>query len=158
VRTLLALTFAVALTWGSTAHAKDLHHLVGEMVDARGVLIGRLVGETTVLLRVKGVTFALHVGSDSFAGADNVIAAFTTPDCRGRVYLGRSEPLASIYVKDGFRVYAVRPDAVLERVLIRSTFSLGSCVEFGEALEEDTYHAPLLIDLTGRWVPPFRIR
>jgi hypothetical protein len=182
MRTLVAVTLAITVSWCGSADAKVLWHVGGEIVDARGVLIGAIVGfggaipspvegfagsvppdpgMPLVLLRVGGTPFALRVSEYGFEGSVQVV--HESPDCTGPAYAyGFSTGLLipQVAVRNGFRIYTMASYSAEHTVQ-----SLGGsfCLPVGTAVGQPPVvlvvsPLHLLIDLTGRWTPPFRLR
>ncbi len=169
MRTFTAMSVAVALMWAPAADAKDLHHPRGDVVDARGVLVGGLVGapeDPMVLLRVKEATFVLRIlgaGVRGFSEGPTSPSAllFETPNCTGRGYTDLVAGLFDqVIVRNRLVLYRPDPDLQGERIIAASwTIGREPCEQFRPPVETDiVYPVELLIDLTGRWKPPFRIR
>src|SRR5688572_7801266 len=165
-----AVSVAVALMWALAADAKDLYHPRGEVVDARGLLVGGLVGapeDPMVLLRVKETTFVLRIldagvggFSEGPASARSVLY-FETPNCTGRGYTNLAAGLFDqIIVRDRLVLYRPEPDLQGERIIAASWTVEGQpCGRYRPPAQTDiVYPVELLIDLTGRWKPPFRVR
>ena len=174
MRTLTAAILAVLLLTAPAA-AKVLWHVGGEVEDSRGVLIGRVVtfggtvealgpfpgsvppepGLPMVLLQVSDVTFPLLVTNVAFQGVAWLF--FPTSDCSGPGYMSNTGamPFSQVAVH-GSEVFTF--DAALTGVTItaRSATRGGAC-DTG-TLDVKVVPAELLIDFTGRWVPPFRLR
>lgn len=155
---LVALTVAVTLLWCAPVSAQ--RPAVGEVVDAAGEVIGELRGtadEPVVILTARGLTFALRVLPDStFAGYAE--RTYASHDCTGTGYLTAGGLLDAVEVRRGYRVMGVRAGARARRITLGSYTERGECVAYIGGPEIDVYPATLIVDLTGRWVPPFRIR
>jgi hypothetical protein len=178
---MLATAFVVLVLLSAPATAKELWHQRGEIIDANGVLVGAIVGFSgpaptpaglpqyvppvpglpVILLQVNGVTFPLRVLADSFDGVAPLM--FLTEDCTGHGYIhGPSVALfAGTGVSGGgFLVHtfeAVEGQAV--SITARSVAQGGGCaVVAAPGVEAVGFPATPLVDFTGRWTPPFRIR
>jgi hypothetical protein len=175
MRTLLAVTVAIVLLAAGAVDAKVLWHLGGEVVDSRGILVGRIVtfggavpalgavpgsvppepGLPMVLLQVNDITFPLFVTADAFQAVTWLF--FPTPDCSGPGFMSNpgALPFSQVAVQ-GSQVFTF--DATLTGVLItaRSATRGGTCVP--NTMDVTVVPAELLVDFTDRWVPPFGIR
>ena len=175
MKALIAATVGIVLLTASIVDAKVLWHAGGEVVDSRGILIGRIVtfggtveadgplpgsvppepGLPMVLLQVNDVTFPLLVTTQAFQAVTWLF--FPTADCSGPGYVSNAGPMPFSQVAvHGFEVFTF--DATLTNALItaRSATRGGACV--AATLDVQVVPAELLIDFTDRWVPPFRIR
>jgi hypothetical protein len=180
MRTLAAVALAATLAaFIPSAQAQTLRHLNGVVVDADEVVIGNVVGfgekisqlhsvlpQTfvpdpgwpIVLFRVGDVTFPLRVGWTQFEGTVQIV--FESTDCTGPAYALGIKQIGlykQVAVREFFKVYRFdrsRRTAITARSLENDNqchVGLGPFDEVGYPLQ-------LLVDLTGRFRPPFQLR
>jgi hypothetical protein len=166
MRLVFVVMLAISGVGTAVVHAQEDVQLARvQVVDSEGVLVGHLVDShplLTVLLRAQGEIFVLNLRSKYEFHSLTSAVYFKTPDCTGPMYMltgaGHPRLLTPVAVRDGFRVYFADPSAPGELVAARSTSAAsGSCVEASHS-EQLLRPAALLVDLTDRWKPPFRIR
>jgi hypothetical protein len=175
MRTAVALTSVIVLLVAGIVDAKVLWHVGGEVVDSRGVLVGRIAtfggtvpalgvlpasvppepGLPMVLLQVNDVTFPLFVTSGAFQAVTWLF--FPTADCTGPGYVSNpgAMPFAQVAVH-GLEVFTFDPAATNALITARSATRGGACV--AATMDVQVVPAELLVDFTDRWVPSFAIR
>jgi hypothetical protein len=180
MRTLAAVAAAATLACLTvSAEAQALRHLGGVVVDANEVVIGNIVGfgeaisqvhsvlpQTfvpdpgwpIVLFRVGSVTFPLRVGWLEFEGTAQIV--YESIDCTGTPYALGTRQIglySQVAVLEWFKVY--RFDRGRSRPLsVRSLQNGGQCHHNLPPTDEVGYPLQLLIDLSERFTPPFRLR
>jgi hypothetical protein len=175
MRRAIALTLVIVLLAAGIVDAKVLWHVGGEVVDSRGVLVGRIAtfggnfpalgvlpasappqpGLPMVLLQVNEVTFPLLVITDAFQAVTWLF--FPTADCSGPGFMSNpgAMPLSQVAVR-GLEVFTFDATATNALITARSATRGGDCV--AATMDVEVVPAELLIDFTDRWVPPFSIR
>jgi hypothetical protein len=175
MRTAVALTLVIVLLAAGIVDAKVLWHVGGEVVDSRGVLVGRIAtfggtvpavgllpasippepGLPMVLLQVNDITFPLFVSTDVFQAVTWLF--FPTADCSGPGFMSNpgATPVSQVALR-GFEVFTFDATATNALITARSASRGGACV--AATMDVQVVPAELLIDFTDRWVPPFAIR
>jgi hypothetical protein len=175
MRTAVALTLALVILGGGIADAKVLWHVGGEVIDSRGILVGRIVtfggnvpalgvlpasvppepGLPMVLLKVNEVTFPLLVTAEAFQAVTWLF--FPTADCSGPGFVSNpgAMPFSQVAVH-GLEVFTFDPAATNALITARSATRGGACVP--TTMDVQVVPAELLVDFTDRWVPPFAIQ
>jgi hypothetical protein len=180
MRTFATVVLAATLACVSqSADAQVLRHLTGVVVDANEVVIGNVVGfggkidpvesplpQTfvpdpgwpIVLFRVGGVTFPLRVSWLQFEGTVQMV--YASNDCSGRPYaLGTQEIglYTQVAVREFYKVYRFDRSQP-EGLTMRSLENDRQCHHNLPPRQVVGYRLRLLIDLAGRFTPPFQLR
>jgi hypothetical protein len=180
MRTLAAVALAAMLACvTASAEAQALRQLGGVVVDANDVVIGNVVGfgeaisklysnlpQTfvpdpgwpIVLFRVGNVTFPLRVSWLQFEGTAQIV--YESHDCSGRPYaIGVPEVglYTQVVVREFYKVYRFDRWRI-EPITVRSLENDRQCHHNLPPLQVGGYRLQLLIDLTGRFTPPFQLR
>src|SRR5262245_23303688 len=165
----LFFNFVLALALGSinSSYAQSItpvSHL--NVVDAKGKLIGSILGPGQVALSIDGQPVVLTVDINQFAGSFGIVY-FDSPDCTGNAFTEAIQvntlfPLMAVGLP-GMTAYIV-PNIQPQNIQVKSRSNgpfpdppAYRCTNIDELVSGLGPTEPL-VDLTTRFTPPFSIR